>query len=130
MSIKSLAQKGAVTGTLALSWYNYSFGAACDPTATGNGAKSGADCAGAGTVLNNNLGATVKAVVNTLIFIVGLIAVVIIIVAGLRYVLSQGDEKAVGGAKNAMLYAIIGLVIALLAYAIVNFVLGRLGVTT
>lgn len=66
---------------------------------------------------------TIAMLVNTLIFVVGIIAVIAIIIGGLRYVLSQGNEKAIEGAKNTILYAVIGLVVAVLAYAIVNFVL-------
>ena len=52
-----------------------------------------------------------------------------LIIGGFRYVFSQGNEKAVTGAKDTILYAIIGLVIAILSYAIVNFVLGGLSET-
>ena len=60
---------------------------------------------------------------NTLLFAVGLLSVVMIIIGGLRYVVSGGNANSVTAAKNTILYAIVGLVIALLAYAIVNFVL-------
>ena len=64
--------------------------------------------------------------VGTMIFVAGIVAVVAIIIGGLRYILSQGNEKAIEGAKNTILYAVIGLIVAVLAYAIVNFVLTRL----
>ena len=51
-----------------------------------------------------------------------------LIYGGMRYVMSQGDAGAVNNAKNTILYAIVGLVVAILAYAIVNFVLSSLGV--
>ena len=47
-----------------------------------------------------------------------------LIVGGVKYALSAGDAKAVTDAKNTILYALIGLVIAILAYSIVSFVLG------
>lgn len=59
--------------------------------------------------------------INTMIFIVGTVAVLMIIVGGLRYVLSGGDASGTKSAKDTILYAIIGVVIAILAYAIVNF---------
>ena len=65
----------------------------------------------------------VKDIVNLLIYVVGIIAVIMIVVGGLRYVLSGGDSSNVSGAKNTILYAVIGLVVAILAYAIVNFVI-------
>jgi hypothetical protein len=61
--------------------------------------------------------------VNLLLFLVGAIAVVMIIYGGFRYVISGGDSGAVTTAKNTILYAIIGLVVAALAYAIIDFVL-------
>ena len=65
---------------------------------------------------------SIKLVVNVLLFIAGTIAVIMIILGGIRYVLSNGDSSQITGAKNTVLYSVIGLVVALLAYAIVNFV--------
>jgi len=59
------------------------------------------------------------------LYIVGISAVIVIIVAGLRYVLSGGDPKNTTAAKDTILYAVIGLVVALLSFAIVNFVVVR-----
>lgn len=61
--------------------------------------------------------------VNTLLFIVGLLAVIVIIFSGIRYVTSAGNATAVASAKNMLIYAIVGLVVAFLAYAIINWVL-------
>lgn len=66
--------------------------------------------------------AMVKTVIDVLLFILGIVAVIMIIIGGLRYVLSGGDSGAVTGAKNTILYAVIGLVVAIMAYAIVHFV--------
>ncbi len=65
-------------------------------------------------------------IVNILLFIVGALAVIMIIIGGLRYAISGGDAKAVSAAKNTILYAIVGLIVAFLAFAAVNFVLGSL----
>ena len=67
-----------------------------------------------------------KKVTNTILYIVGIIAVVMLIIGGIKYVVSGGDSKKVTDAKNTVLYAIIGLVIAFLAFAIVNFVITAL----
>jgi cytochrome bd-type quinol oxidase subunit 2 len=64
-------------------------------------------------------------VINVLSVVVGVIAVIMIIVAGFRYVTSGGRDDAVKGAKNTILYAIIGLVIVALAQIIVHFVLAK-----
>ncbi len=67
-----------------------------------------------------------KQVTNTILYIVGIIAVIMLIIGGIKYVVSGGDSKKVTDAKNTVLYAIIGLVIAFLAFAIVNFVISAL----
>ncbi len=64
-----------------------------------------------------------KSVVNVLLFVIGGVSVIMIVVGGLRYVISNGESSAVSSAKNTILYAVVGLVIALFAYAIVNFVI-------
>lgn len=67
-----------------------------------------------------------KQITNTILYIVGIIAVIMLIIGGIKYVISGGDAKKVTDAKNTILYAIIGLVIAFFAYAIVNFVISAL----
>ena len=67
----------------------------------------------------------VNDIVNVLLFIVGAISVLMIIIGGLLYVTSQGDSGNVTKAKNTILYAVVGLIVSLLAYAIVNWVLTR-----
>lgn len=66
----------------------------------------------------------IKTIVNILLFVLGAIAVIMIIIGGIRYSTSGGDAGSIKGAKDTILYAVIGLVVAILAYAIVNFVLG------
>lgn len=67
-----------------------------------------------------------KQVTNTILYIVGIAAVIMLIIGGIRYVVSGGDSKKVTDAKNTVLYAIIGLVICFFSYAIVNFVITSL----
>ena len=64
-------------------------------------------------------------VVNTLLFIVGIISVIMIIVGGIMYTTSAGDSGQVTKAKNTILFSVIGLAIAFFAYAIVNWVIGQ-----
>jgi len=71
-------------------------------------------------------GGIFRQITNTILYIVGIIAVIMIIWGGIRYITSGGDSKKVTDAKNTILYAIIGLVIAVLSYAIVNFVMNAL----
>ena len=65
----------------------------------------------------------IKRVVNILLFIIGAIAVIMLIIGGIRYTISGGDQSQVTAAKNTILYAIVGIIVAIFAYAIVNFVL-------
>ncbi len=90
--------------------------------------KSGADCAqGKGTATNLfKQGGVFRTVVNILLFLIGAIAVIMLIIGGIRYVVSAGDQNAVTGAKNTILYAIVGIIVAFLAYAAVNFILDSL----
>ena len=67
---------------------------------------------------------TFQTITNVLLFVVGAVSVIMLIIGGIRYVVSGGDSTAVQGAKNTILYAIVGIVICLLAYAIVSFVIG------
>jgi hypothetical protein len=74
---------------------------------------------------DDQAGKLVRDVINLLLFIIGVISVIMIIVGGIRYTVSDGDASNIKTAKDTILYAVVGLVVALLAYAIVNFVVGR-----
>lgn len=79
-------------------------------------------CAGGDTNKTDLMG-TLNVVINVVLAVVGFIAVVMIIMGGISFITSQGDSSKVTKARNTILYGVIGLVIALLAFAIVNFVL-------
>lgn len=67
----------------------------------------------------------VKQFVNIFLFAVGALSVIMLIWGGIRYTTSAGDSSKVTAAKNTVLYAIVGLVVAILAYAIVNMVIDK-----
>lgn len=69
-------------------------------------------------------------VVNVLLFIIGAVAVIMIIVGGFRYIISGGNANSVTAAKNTILYAVVGVVVALLAYAAIEFVVSSFSVNT
>lgn len=71
-----------------------------------------------------------KTITNVLLFIIGAVSVIMLIMGGIRYTVSQGDSSAVTSAKNTILYSIIGLVVAILAFAAVNFVIGSFAPTS
>lgn len=69
----------------------------------------------------------VKNILNTTFGVVGVLAVIMMIVGGVYYMTSQGSPERVQKGKNTILYGIIGLVVCLSAFAIVNFILAGLG---
>lgn len=67
----------------------------------------------------------IKFVINLLTIIVGIVAVVLIIINGLKFITSNGDSNAISSAKHGVIYAIVGLIIVALAQVIVRFVLSK-----
>ncbi|MGK2896505.1 MAG: Mbov_0395 family pilin-like conjugal transfer protein [Candidatus Saccharimonadales bacterium] len=63
-------------------------------------------------------------ILTTAYFLGGVICVIIIIFSGILYTISQGDPGKIQTAKNAILYAVVGLIIIILAFAITRFVIG------
>ena len=113
-------------------------------SSTGSGAASGVGgsaAAGSGTVPGSSaqticgasdpsggdFNSLIKNVINTILVVLGMIAVIMIVVGGIRYTTSNGESAQITSAKNTILYAVVGLVVAVLAYAIVNFVLAAFG---
>ncbi|MEI7689537.1 MAG: pilin [Candidatus Saccharibacteria bacterium] len=75
---------------------------------------------------NQNFQDIVVNIINVVLYAMGSMAVLIIIIAGILYATSAGNDDAVKKAKNTLLYAVIGLVVTILAFAIVNFVTSTL----
>lgn len=122
----SLKIKTAVmAGVLALAGAGLALApvSAVDP---GSQILNGANATNLNTGNTANLNTVVKRVINTVLYIIGILAVIMIIVGGIQYTTSGGDQAAVTKAKNTILYGIVGLIIAVLAYAIVNFVITNL----
>jgi hypothetical protein len=84
------------------------------------------ECAAAGTEATTQINNIIHTIVNLLSAIVGVVAVIMIIVGGFRYITSGGNDTSVTSAKNTILYAIIGLVVVALAQLIVRFTLSKL----
>ena len=76
-----------------------------------------------GTATGTLLGA-ITSIVNVLLTLAAIIAVIFVIIGGVRYVTSQGDEDAALLAKNTIIYAILGVIVIALSAVIVNFLLG------
>lgn len=70
-------------------------------------------------------GGAVKRVIDLFLFGIGVIAIIMIIHSGLKYIMSRGNPEAIKAAKDTLLYSVVGLVVALASYAIVGFILSR-----
>ena len=134
MSIKKIIIAGAVSLGIMSLFAGYSVGAVdILGEACANGASSTKVCE---DVSNAEAGGEniIKSIINILLFLLAAIAVIVIVISGIVYTTSGGNTSQVSTAKNMLLYAIVGLVVAILAYAIVNFVVLRTqgggGVTT
>lgn len=123
--IKKIGQVATGAGAAATLW-------AGRVMASGSPAQEGAEAAKGEGMPSELVGAdgVFTQITNTILYVVGIISVVMLIWGGLRYVISGGDSKKVTDAKNTIMYAIIGLIIAILAFAIVNFVINAIGGTT
>ncbi len=84
---------------------------------------TGSDCAAtpSGTDVND----TIRTVINILTSLIGVVGVIMIAVAGYKYITSSGDSGKVGSAKSTLIYALIGLAVAALAQLIARFVLEK-----
>lgn len=70
---------------------------------------------------------TFETILQIVFGVAGAIALIVIVLAGFKYVLSRGNAQETAKAKNAILYAVIGLVVSLLSFTIVSFVITRFG---
>lgn len=88
-----------------------------------NGAKLVDGGGGGGS--NQNLPDIITTIINVMLFIAGALAVIMIIYGGIRYITAHGDEKQVKVAKDTIVYSVTGLIIAIIAYALVTFIFDR-----
>lgn len=79
-----------------------------------------------GTATPTTLPTLIQTIISLLLFVAGAVAVIMIILGGIRYITSNGDQAQVKAAKETIMYSIIGLVVAILAYAIVQFIVSKL----
>ncbi len=70
--------------------------------------------------------AAIDRVIDLIFYTVGIVAVIVIIVGGIKFITADGDASKIKGARETIMYAVIGLVVALLSYGIVGFIIGRL----
>ncbi len=107
----------------------FSLVSACSPAAHAVDSKAESEfnktIVNLGGSTSNTLPASVKNIINLLLYVAGIIAVIIMVVSGIRFITSDGNAQTADKARNTIVYASVGLVVAVLSYAIVNFVLDR-----
>ena len=81
------------------------------------------NCAGKSTTITKGL----TNIAQIIIGLVGGLAILFILWGGIRYTLSRGDPGNIKAAKETVVYAVVGLVVAIVAYAIVSFVVSTIG---
>lgn len=123
--MKNLLKKSwIVTGMLVFASVAVPVVGATVAQAQGNAAQE--MLSGAGTTGQEDgpeVESSITKIVNILLFLLGVVAVIAIIVGGIMYAVSSGDAGRAKAAKDTIMYAVIGLIVAILAYAIVNFVI-------
>ena len=97
----------------------YAANSICDQPNVSEEIKKANGCGGSSTT---DLSGVIVGIVNGIVAILGIVAAIFVIVGGVNYMTSQGDAGKLQKAKNTILYSLIGLVIAALAFAIINFV--------
>ena len=112
--IKNTAAGITAGYTVSLAYATSTFASAADEIGKGAGAT--------GQTGGQTLTQQITIVTNILLFLIGTIAVIAIIIGGIRYTTSNGDASQTKAAKDTILYAVVGLVVAIMAYAIVNWV--------
>ena len=116
-TIKQITSSAVAVSTAVLAYSTSVSASAADQIKVGS--ESTGQASG-GTTLEQG----VETVINLLLFLIGIIAVIAIIIGGIRYTTSNGDAGQTKAAKDTILYAVIGLIVAIMAYAIVRWVVG------
>lgn len=93
--------------------------------ALGCGVDAGPNCTGACANPEKTINTTVNNIINVFSALVGLVAVLMIVFGGYRYITSAGDSTKVNSAKDTVLYAVVGLIIVALAQVIVKYVIHK-----
>jgi hypothetical protein len=129
--MKSATHLLLITLTAVLAITIISFGSQDHAAALFSGA-TGQACSGASLQSNgactdssSSITTLIKAVILVISWIVGIVSIIMVIFGGFRYVTSGGDSAATASARNTIIYALVGLVIAVLAQTLVYFVFTR-----
>ena len=84
--------------------------------------QKGIGATGAGSSNGPKLETIIANIIQTMFFIIGVLAVIVIIYSGFLFIVASGNPQTIQKAKTSIVYAVVGLVVAIMAYAIVGFV--------
>lgn len=115
--ISKIITAGAGAATLGLVYTQNAFAAGNGLTNVQSGVTTTETAAG-----GLSMQIVISTVIGTMLFVVGLLAVVMLIYGGIRYVTSHGDKAQVTAAKETIMYAVVGLVVAIAAFAVVQWI--------
>lgn len=115
--ISKIITAGAGAATLGLVYTQNAFAAGNGLTNVQSGVTTTKTAAG-----GLSMQTVISTVIGTMLFVVGLLAVVMLIYGGIRYVTSHGDKAQVTAAKETIMYAVVGLVVAIAAFAVVQWI--------
>ncbi len=115
--ISKIITAGAGAATLGLVYTQNAFAAGNGLTNVQSGVTTTETAAG-----GLSMQTVISTVIGTMLFVVGLLAVVMLIYGGIRYVTSHGDKAQVTAAKETIMYAVVGLVVAIAAFAVVQWI--------
>lgn len=101
----------------------------CNPICQSDADKEQKAAAGCTTDPNDNIGKHIERLINAGISLVGIIGVLVIAFAGQRFLVAGGDSGKVKQAKDMILWAVVGIIVAVLAWAIITFVLKSMPAT-
>jgi len=127
---KSKIALAAGPAVLALTVFNVGMVRAdCSDTIPTSGAiQSGANCIQSGSGLKSgSLTSNINTIVNIMLYALGIGAVIMLIIGGFQYIFSTGNSEKAGKARGTIINALIGLIFALLAFVIVNFIIKKFG---
>jgi len=123
-AISGLVVGCSLAGTLALSTPHAYADAKSDLCAGVNAVDNPTGTTGCGDT-STTIDTTIRNIITLLSRIVGLIAIIMVIVAGFRYITANGDASKAASARTTIIYALIGIVIVVFSQAIIYFVLNR-----
>lgn len=73
-----------------------------------------------------SVGSLIRRITNVMMMLIGAVSIIMLIYGGIRFTASGGSPESIKTAKNTIIYAVAGIVVALAAYAVVNFVIMRI----